>query len=279
MTAFGRAAVSSPLGQWVVEIHSINRKFFDLSIYLPKELVRFDPEIRKWVSEAISRGQIALRIFSPLEGSLSTTVHNLKELKSFWDKTTKELGYSGVVSIEFLMEQMRFLPQTIQGADEDTIKNSLKQAVEEALKDLIKMKEREGSALQKDIQARFKTIEQALAQIESKAGSSVSKYKEKMEQTLKEISYPKAELETRLLQEVALMAEKLDITEEITRLRSHLNQASSTESGKTLEFLIQEMNREINTIAAKSSDLEITQQTIMMKAEVEKIREQLQNIE
>jgi len=287
MTAYGRAAIETPFGQWVIEIHSINRKMLDISIHLPRELLRFDTEIRKWITEAISRGQITVRVNSSFEGAAQASYSVLSALKQFWEKIAKDLGYNPkeAVDLAFLTQQMHFLPQEVSKDQESQLLSALKQGVQETLKALIQMKEKEGGALEKDVEMRLKLIESTLAKISRRSPEVVERSREKMREKMKEIIPVLSEMEARLAQEVALLAEKLDITEELTRLDSHLQQfferlkSGEKALGRTLDFLVQEMHREINTIASKSADAGISQEAITVKSELEKIREQIQNIE
>ena len=269
-----------------LQLPSANRKGLDVAVYLPRELLRFDTEIRKWVSETISRGQLTIRIQSPLEGVFHSSLILLKDLKMFWEKMAFQLGYpESAVTLGFLTEQMRSLPQNVPTEDQEQIAASLKGAVDMALKELQRMKEKEGEALEKDIRMRLKIIEKSLEKIALRAKDAPVRSRQKLEEKVKELSLPSAEVEMRLMQEVLFLVERSDITEELTRLHSHINQfinnlgSPEKSIGRTLDFLTQEMHREINTIAAKSSDLEISQEAIVVKSEIEKIREQIQKIE
>jgi uncharacterized protein (TIGR00255 family) len=286
MTAYGRAVQGTPLGQWTVEIHSVNRKMLDISVYLPKELLRFDKEVRTLISNSIYRGQITVRIYAALESLYQDSLAFLKELKNFWEKTSLELGFDPKqVTLSFLMEQIRLLPHQGSLKNEKEIETLLCRLITEALVEVQEMKEREGHVLGQDIIERLHAIETALEKVLKRNLAVISRHRQKLEEKLKEFSLPSGEIETRLLQEIGLLAEKLDITEEGVRLHSHikqfLNHMQKTEKsiGRTLDFLLQEMYREINTIGVKSPDTEISEEVVFMKSEHEKIREQVQNIE
>ena len=291
MTAYSRASASSPLGRLVVEIHSVNRKMLDLSLYLPRELLRYDIEVRKWLSQWLERGQITLRLTVQSEGFSGKLFSNyslqLKALKDNWDKLAKELGYDPgkAIDLSFLVSQLQIVAAPDTKEDEEAVRAALKSIVDDALQELLKMKEMEGKTLALDVQKRLKIIEENIAAIELKKEQPLVHYRKKLGDRMKEIGHLQGEAEERILREVALLAEKLDVTEELVRLRTHIEQfrrhlASQERAiGRTLDFLTQEMHREINTLGSKSADSEISSYVIKVKSELDKIREQVQNIE
>lgn len=292
MTAYSRASTQSPFGRLVVEIHSVNRKMLDLSIYAPKDFLRFDIDMRKTLSRSLERGQVTLRLTVQSEGFssklFSTYASQLKILKEGWDKLAKELGYdpARTVDLPFLTSQMQSVPSG-EGSreEEEEIRSALLELIETALHDLMQMKEKEGSILALDIQKRLKQIEESIAAIEHKKELPLVHYQKKLTDRLREIGHPSAEVEERVAREIALLCDKMDVTEELVRLSSHIAQFRShllsqeKAVGRTLDFLTQEMQREINTLGAKSSDNEISSYVVKMKSELDKIREQVQNIE
>lgn len=292
MTAYSRSILIVPLGRFVVELQSVNRKFLEINTFLPKLLLRFDADIKKWIGERVQRGQVNVRLNVAFnEGTSSVVVPNLplaRQLKDAWDRIAEDLNVpSTQFSLNLLAEEEGILTHEDEIQDEPAIKNALQELFAQALLQLQQMKLREGAALQEDIQFRLKKLKQCIDQITVKAPEAVKKYKEKlllkMQEALKATSI--AEDDERLMKEICLFADKGDITEEITRFNSHLVQCtellnSSKEGiGKTMEFLVQELNREINTISSKSSDVEIARLVIDVKAELERIREQIQNVE
>lgn len=286
MTAYGRASMEIEGLNWVIEIHSINQKGLNINLYAPKELLCFDIDMRKWISEAITRGQITVRLSIKQEGPTSKIdVENLKDLKNKWQHVASELGYSReTIDLHFLADQLQGETVLNSVKDETKTKKELKKLFSMALDDLMEMKLREGENLSKDIQARLKKIKKEVETIADKAVGAPAKYQEKLEERLKSLLQGNVLEETRIYQEVALIAEKIDITEEIERMESHLKQlfelfkGKEKSVGRTLDFLIQEMNREVNTMASKS-DLEIGKLCIGIKGELEKIKEQVQNLE
>ncbi len=291
MTAYSRASTTSPMGRFVVEIHSVNRKMLDMSIYLPRDLLRFDIEVRKWLAKYLERGQVTLRLSLQSEGvggkMFESTLGQLKALKETWQRLSRELGYDSeaMVNLPFLASQMQTSTFIESKEDEEAIKEALKAAVESALQDLMQMKETEGKTLALDIQKRLQIIEETISVVEQKKEIPLLHYKNKLFERLKEVGLPPAELDERMARELALLAEKMDVTEELVRLRAHLEQfrhhlfSKERSIGRTLDFLTQEMHREINTLGSKSCDTDISLCVVKMKGELEKIREQVQNIE
>lgn len=280
MTAYGRAIQRTTLGRWSVDIQSVNRKGLDMNLQLPSNLPFFDPTIRKWLSECVERGQVVVRVgFEFLK--LKEIMAPLKDLKVKWVSIAKGLGYrSQDVDFRFLMD--RIDPQEI-GAKESELVEDFRKVWKEAVAHWIEMKENEGRALVADLLKRMKHVKDELKKIEKLQPKVHERYRKKIEERMKELKIG-VDLE-RLVREAALLAEKGAIDEEITRLYSHLEQMGSyLESkeksvGRTLDFLAQEMGREINTLMAKAAETEIAKRGVVIKSEIEKIREQVQNIE
>lgn len=291
MTAYSRASKTSSLGRWVVEIHSVNRKMLDMSLYLPKDLLRFDLDIRKWLGHFLERGQITLRLAVQSEGMAERTLSNyaaqLKGLKKGWEALAHGLGYDPVkmIDLTFLVERMQTQPIGETKEDEEAIKILLKELVDSALKDLMYMKEVEGKVLAEEVQKRLTLIEENATAVEIKKEEPLIRYRKKMTERLTEVGHTEGETAERVSREVALLAEKMDITEELVRLKAHIGQfrlhlvSKEKAIGRTLDFLTQEMHREINTLGSKSVDSDISLYVVKMKSELDKIREQVQNIE
>lgn len=289
MTAYGKSQIENEAGRITVEIQSINRKYLDLNINLPKELYGFDPEIREWLKPYIARGQVQLRVTFNNLGTLTSKISlNLplveeykKAIEQLSDKLKIESPPESV--LELIMQQPQIFSHEVQSEDEN-LKQLMKIALEKALSQFQKMKADEGQALARDLSSRLKLIEACLEQILPLAQTSPSKYQEKLLKRLQEISNNTEIVDQRILIEVALFADKMDVSEEITRFQSHLAQfyqflKSEEPVGKTLEFLLQEMFREINTMNAKIGELKGVQLCLEIKGELEKMREQIQNIE
>lgn len=293
MTAFGRAEVFSTVGRFLVEIQSVNRRHLEIQCSLPRQLNRFEIEMRKWIESKIGRGQVSLTLFWRSEEKESlVAVPNLalvKALKGAWKKIAEEISAPQELPLPLLMQQKDLIFFEEEIKEESLYQETLKTAVFNALDQAIRMKEKEGKALAIDLLYRISQIEDTIEKIAVAAPNASSKYREKLRNRLEELFTGQSDNEDKVLREVALFSEKIDITEEIVRLKSHLKQfmeivktpsTGNTETkGKTLEFLVQEMHREVNTIGSKSTELSISQWVIYLKSEIEKIREQVQNIE
>jgi uncharacterized protein (TIGR00255 family) len=289
MTAYARAQAKKPVGRFVVEIQSVNRKFLEINASIPQELLRFDGEIKKWIGELLHRGQINFRLFvdytSITPVSVIPNLPLVQQLKKAWDKIANELGIDESFTLDLIKEEKGVLLYTEEFQDEEIFRQGIKEAVDQALSDLIKMKKTEGSHLLDDINKRLDSLKLSIEQIELFAPEATLKYREKLIGKLMEVSPGFIENEERILREICLFAEKIDIAEEVTRFKSHLKQFSdllnsdSGTIGKTLEFLVQEINRETNTIGSKASHIEVSKLVIEIKSELERIREQIQNVE
>ena len=280
MTAYGRSKHQSSLGRWSVDIHSVNRKGLDIHVSLPPSLLFLDGDLRSWVGEAAERGAVTVRVSFELE-ELKESVKLLKNHKDRWEKIASALGYSkSSIDLSFLLERLGVEEIAVP---EKALKADLQRAWIEAANQWLKMKQQEGKTLVKDIDKRLKTIEQELQKVEKLQPQLQEKYRNKIEGRMKELKIDVPE--ELLIREAALLAEKADITEEITRLYSHIEQmdgylcSKEKSVGRTLDFLAQEMGREIGTLMAKAGETEISKLAIKIKSEIEKIREQVQNIE
>jgi uncharacterized protein (TIGR00255 family) len=292
MTGFGRAVFDAPFGRLIAEIQSVNRKYLEVFVSMPKEFGRFEHEVRKWVGEVLSRGQVSVRIFliptAAAIGNLLPEADFLRELKKGWERIALELRMDPKeIDLSFLMQYLPSQQKLELARDEDM--PALHRCVDEALQGLLKMKKAEGKALTTDLEKRLKELERMINEIEALSPDSAKKMRqklfEKMEEALQQMIGKGTEAEERLLREVAIFAERVDVSEEITRFRSHLTQfqdlltPKSGAAGRKMDFLIQEMGREVNTIGSKASESKISHLVVDMKSELEKMREQIQNIE
>ena len=276
------------LGKWLVEIHSVNKKALDFNVFMPKDLMQFDLEVRKWASAAVKRGQVTVKIFLyPDEAAfdMKSQMPYLRSMKEEMEKACLVLGCRKEdISFPFLYEQLKTVSL---GAlkEEALVREDLHAGVEEALLGFMKMKEVEGNALAEAFQKHLSIVKQLLAQIEGKLVGSEDRSKKKILDKLKDFKEITEVDQERVLREVFFYAEKADVAEEITRMHSHIEQflqlIVSEEScvGRTMDFLIQEMGREVNTLSSKADDLDVSYAALKMKGEIEKIREQAQNVE
>ncbi len=289
MTAYGRAHTKTNVGLFLIEIHSVNRKSLDINTNLPKELLVLDMGLRSRLGNVVKRGYITVRITKETgNGSVFEvpSAESMAKLHDAWSKCAKGLGYDPKEAVPFSM-LMQFASGTIpcEGSPDDALKNELFNGFDEAIDAFMKMKEIEGQALIADILPRLKEIDANIGKVKELAKLAPSRYHNRLAKKLEELKINHEGDEDRLTREIVLFIDKIDVTEEIARLSSHVQQfegilqEGKSRVGRELDFLTQEMNREVNTIAAKSQELEITQSTLAVKSELEKIREQLANIE
>jgi len=290
MTGFGRSVRETSFGRLTVEIQSVNRKHLEILVSLPKEMGRYEMELRKWVAESISRGQVGVRLFlSPGPEALNRMLPNpifLKSFKEAWVKLAKATGCDEKsVDLPFLMQTLAAWPQNLESEWDEGHLSLLQESFDEAMKAALVMKRLEGKSLAQDIVERLHQMERYLREIEQRCPDTVEKQRHKLQARMKELLAPGTELDERLLREVAFFAERVDIAEEITRLFSHFKQFHSVlqekeaRVGRKLDFLVQEIGREFNTIGSKSADAAISRLVVDAKSELEKIREQIQNVE
>ncbi|MBN2479684.1 MAG: YicC family protein [Parachlamydiales bacterium] len=288
MTGFARASISSKLGRLNVEISAVNRRFLEVSLSIPKTFFFLENEIRKLIEKNISRGNVFIKFeFFPNEKNIFSLLPNasyMKNLKKAWEKLSKDLGYKKCeIDLEFIVQQAKYIPEE-KIIDEESYKTLFLNLTKKALFNLNKMKIKEGEHLHIDIEKRIMKIKSVLTLIKKRAPLAKKVYEEKLKDKLKNF-IKESKFEERMLTEVAIFAEKGDITEEITRLDSHLKQflefikLSKEAIGRKLDFLLQEALRESNTIASKSQDIQISSKVVEIKSEIEKIKEQIQNIE
>jgi len=288
MTAYGRASLKNSLGLFTAEIQSVNRKFLEVNSYLPSEFARFDNEIKKSVSALVARGLVNVKLAFLPESKTTVAIRpNIplaKQLKNAWDEIAKELKTEDIFELELLQNEKNLMIYTEDLTDESLYLESILTVLSAAMRQLVAMKDKEGQELQRDILVRLEKLKIAIEGIDRLAPDAVLRFRKKLVDRIQE-AVPGAADEERLLREVAIYAERVDIVEEITRFRSHLSQfsdliaSSHTSIGKTLEFIIQELNRETNTIGSKASDVEVTRYVVEIKSELERIREQIQNVE
>lgn len=278
MTAYGRGFS----GPYLIEIHSVNRKGLELNLYLPRELLCYDIDIRKLLKEHLKRGSVTVRITKEkgkAELSDLPSVEVLAVLKEHYEKMAQTLQLDPqAINLPFLCNQLQ-----LAGIEDVTKidKQEVLSGVKEAVVHLIAMKEQEGKVLLEDILDRSTQLESSIEDLAKYAKIAPEVLRAKLSEKLKLLQVDQESIG----KEVVLFSEKCDITEELVRLRSHLGQlnqliqSKEIAVGRALDFLLVEVGRELNTIAAKSFQREITDQVPLMKAEVEKIREQVQNIE
>lgn len=287
MTGFGRGKYEKDGRNYTCEIKSVNHKYSDISIRMPRFLSCFEDKIRKKIVEYISRGKMDVFITFENNSSRGNRIHFNTELAKEYVKGLQELAKETGLKYDINLMDVAKLPEILkleEDENEELFAKELMIAVEEALENFVEMRQQEGAELMQDMQKRIQIVEQKVQEIEQYAGSLVQEYKQKLETRMKELLEEKVVDENRLAAEIVIFSDKCSIEEELTRLKSHIKQfqqftTSVSPIGKKFDFLIQEMNREVNTIGSKANCLEITNCVIDLKNEIENIREQVQNIE
>ena len=290
MTGFGRGSATGEDFKVAVEIKTVNNRYLDVHLRLSQELTPLEMNIRKLVGAKLSRGRVDLNI--NFERTGATTYEVNRQLIAGYIKALRdiqaEFQLAGDVDINTLTRLPGAMTTARDGLDETTAAG-VERAVNEALDDLELMRKSEGATLAEEMRVRITKIEAEVPVIESAAEGLVDAYRQRLQKRITELinrgGNQTVELDTgRLAQEVAYLADRSDITEELTRLRSHLEQFrvaidGAGDVGKRLDFLLQELNREANTLLSKSTEVSIKDAGLAIKAEVEKLREQVQNVE
>ena len=289
MTGFGRAKLEKNDRIYNIEIKSVNHKYSDISVKLPKSLIYVEDKIKKQISLKIARGKIDVFVsFENYSAKGKDIIVNEELVKKYLEKF-KLLAEQNNLSQEIPVAEIIRLPEvlTIKETEdeEDAIQSELLECLEQAINNFIEMREAEANKIKEDLEARINDVEQSVQKISTYSTRLVEEYVVKLKERIKEILKTDVIDEARLAMEVVLYADKCSVEEELTRLKSHIDQfrtlINSKEGpvGKKLDFLIQEMNRETNTMGSKSGSLEITNLVVDIKTKLEDIREQIQNIE
>src|SRR5215471_3747489 len=290
MTGYGRGDCSQDGFKITVELSSVNRKQSEISVNLPRELELLEAQIRELINKYISRGRLTVRVALHAGASrLSARMHlNTPLAKAYareLSRLARQLKLPGPVTLDHLARAPGVFQTDEQLAEEEDFWPAVQKALAKALVGLVKMREREGTHLAKDLEQRVAIMRKAVLHIQKHAPTVAEKYRQQLVERIKSagLEAPGAD-DDRLLKEVVYFADRSDISEELTRLQSHFQQFddcldSKEPVGRTLDFLAQEMNREINTIGSKANDSKISRAVVTLKAELEKFREQAQNVE
>ena len=288
MTGFGRGEFKEEGKEFIVEIKTVNHKYTDSFIKLPRQIGFLEDRVRNLLSKVISRGKIDVYIsYNNYSGDAKHVLFDEALAKTYIsaaESLRDKFGLKDDISVSLISRYPDVLRVEQAEEDEEKLWAMLKTATDNALQSLVAMREKEGDGLKKDLLERTKLLADSLKLIKLRAPNVVKEYKIKLETRIKDLLDKQTIDESRIAMEVALFSDRCSIEEEIVRLGSHLEQMKSTVEinqpvGRKLDFLIQEMNREINTIGSKANDIEITRNVIEMKSEIEKMREQIQNIE
>lgn len=288
MTGYGKGEATAPNGNFLVEIRAVNHRYGEISVRLPRSFYAFENEVKRLAASVLKRGKIDISV----QWDEAAAANNAPQLdiavaRGYYDAYTrlvKELNVPQDAPISYIMSQKGVMKEVSVTVDETELQPQLLAAVKVAVEALDVMRTREGEALAQDLQARRGQIAEWSKLVGERTPQVVLEYRQKMKIRLEQLLEGSEMDESRLAQEIALLADRSDITEELVRLSSHFNQfdealRSSEPVGRKLDFLMQEMNREVNTIGSKSNDASITNLVIQIKAEMEKMREQVQNVE
>lgn len=288
MTGFGRAMVDDEKRSFLVEMRGVNHRYLDLNIRMPKSLMPLEDRVRKLISRYIFRGKIDVFITYRNHAKEDTVIRVNENLARGYVDILKGLKDEFSLLDDLSVSLVSRFPDVVFTEEKEEniedIWNLLEKAVDEASRKMLEMKIIEGEALKTDMLSKSREIISMVERIKEKDKAVIPQYKERLENRIKELLETIPVDESRLALEIALYTDKSSIDEEVTRLLSHMEQLEQfleekEAVGRKLDFLAQEMNREANTMASKSVDIEITSIVLLIKNEIEKIREQMQNIE
>lgn len=287
MTGFGRASLESNGKNYIIEIKTVNNKYSDITVKSPKRLSFMEDKIRKQIANRITRGKVEVSVsFFDFSNKSKNVVLN-KEIAKEYIKQLREIADENNLSENISIVEIAKLPDILNSIDSDNdeeIASEALQCLNMALDSLIEMRKTEGENIKQDLLIRIERVQNLVDKIAENSKGIVEEYVSKLEKRVKEILKTDVVDENRIAQEAVIYADKTSIEEELTRLNSHIVQFkelinSDGPVGKKLDFMIQEMNRETNTIGSKAGSGEITKAVIDLKVELEDIREQIQNIE
>jgi uncharacterized protein (TIGR00255 family) len=287
MTGFGRASLESNGKNYIIEIKTVNNKYSDITVKSPKRLSFMEDKIRKQITNRITRGKVEVSVsFFDFSNKSKNVVLN-KEIAKEYIKQLREIADENNLSENISVVEIAKLPDILNSIDSDNdeeIASEALQCLNMALDSLIEMRKAEGKNIKQDLLVRIERVQNLVDKIAENSKGIVEEYVSKLEKRVKEILKTDVVDENRIAQEAVIYADKTSIEEELTRLNSHIVQFkelvnSDGPVGKKLDFMIQEMNRETNTIGSKAGSGEITKAVIDLKVELEDIREQIQNIE
>ena len=288
MTGFGRSKYENDSREYLVEIKSVNNRFNDVNIKIPRAIGFLEEKIKKVITNSVSRGKIDVFISFTNNSERGKSIKINTDLAKLYVREIKKLAEDANIIDNVSVMEVTKLPEVfsikLEEDDEELLWCELDICLKEAINNFIQMRTNEGEKIYKDLVERIETINSKIEKISTISTGLVDEYIVKLEKRIKDILKTNVVDETRLAQEVVIYSDKCSVEEEITRLKSHISQFlqlldSNVAIGKKIDFLIQEMNRETNTIGSKANNLEITNLVVDIKTEIENIREQIQNIE
>ena len=290
MTGYGRGDCAQSGFKVTVELSSVNRKQAEVSVALPREMEMLEAQIREAIHRKVARGRVNVRVsLHAAEGKLSARKHInhtlAKDYTAEFSRLAKMLKLSGEVTLDQVLRAPGVFHTDEELAEAQDLWPAAEKALDQSLAALLKMREREGAHLAKDLSGRIGVMQKSVSQVQKQAPLTAENYRRQLLERVKSAGLENiAPNDERLLKEIVLFADRSDITEELTRLQSHFQQfsdccKSKEPVGRTLDFLAQEMNREINTIGSKANDAVISREVVTLKAGLERFREQAQNVE
>lgn len=287
MTGYGKATLSVENREYQIEIKSVNHRYLDMNIKMPKTISYLEEEVKKTIMAYVKRGKVDVFITFENNSTEGRKIQINKEIASVYIKELKKLAEEENILANIEVTEISKYPDVLSiqnEQNEEKIKQELIEVTKQATQKLVEMRSAEGSKMAQDLLQRVEEVQQDVTKISDQSTGLIQDYVVKLESRIKEL-LPNHEIDqNRLAQEVVIFADKCSVQEEITRLNSHIAQfknflQAEENIGKKLDFLIQEMNRETNTIGSKANCLEITNKVIDIKTQLENIREQIQNIE
>ena len=288
MTGYGKAEASSAMGKLMVEIRSVNHRYGEINVKLPRLFLPFENDVRKKIAERMKRGKIDVFVqFEQSAGAGLRLEPDLSLARMYYDaldSIRSSLNMNDPVPLSLVVSQKDVLVARENSVAADNLGEELSAVVEAAVNDIEAMRVREGAALAHDVMERRTLLSGLIGQVAERAPAVVAELAQKLRERVRQLAAEVQLEEARLAQEIAILADRGDITEELVRFDSHLQQFDDILKlqepvGRKLDFLMQEFNREINTIGSKANDSEIAAIVVQVKAELERIREQVQNIE
>ena len=290
MTGYGRGESAQDGFKVTVELSSVNRKQAEVSVTLPREMELLETQVRDAINRHVARGRVNARVaLHAAEDKLSARKHInaalAKDYAAEFARLAKQLKISGEVTLDQILRAPGVFHTDEELAETEDLWPAVEKALTQALAGLVKMREREGAHLAKDLTARVGIMRTAVEKIQKQAPLTAENYRQNLLERIKSAGLESiAPDDERLMKEIVLFADRSDISEELTRLQSHFQQfadccKAKEPVGRTLDFLAQEMNREINTIGSKANDAVISREVVTLKAELEKFREQAMNVE
>lgn len=288
MTGYGRAEQSTDEMDVAVELKSVNHRYLEFSARVPRNYAFLEERLKRYFQQRVSRGKLDVFVSIDASRQPGVAVELNEPLAEAYAAALRRLAVCAGLPEESLLSRIAQYPDLMnvrkETPDEEAVWSLVEPAAEEALAAFMRMREAEGQRMKQDVLERLDAILRQVAFVESRSPETVKNYRERIEQKVRELLGDAQVDEQRLLTETALFADKVAVAEETVRLRSHMDQVralleSGEPVGRKLDFIVQEMNREANTIGSKAQDMEVTRAVVEIKSEIEKIREQIQNIE